>query len=484
MSQLQLLSILLLILYFIGIMFIVLRSKASKNTEDYFLAGRQLPFWALSITFIASWWGGGSAVDLVDHGFNQGVSSFWIYGMPVLFSTFLMYLFSKAIRKIGTITQPQLMELRYNKTVALLLSILILVFMILGVATQAVVIGKFFQAFFNIDYKIAALAGTSIVLLYSFFGGFKGVVITDIIQFVFLLIAAIVLFIFAYNHSGGFERVREIALASNKPEFFSFFHNLSNNLVFIITFGCSWMIQANIWQRISASKTPADAKKMMSLAFVVFIPLYLIVTLTGVLSLGLFDSVPEGGIVPAIIIQYMPVGLAALLFVGLCSVIMSTMDSMINTGAMVLSVDIFKKLVRQSASPKQMVWTGKISTIIISFLGLLIALEIRSILKIAWIGSDFLATGAFVPLLLAFIWKKGNSKAATASILFGLLFSTYNLLIALGINLPGAWETASVQQALTGMIASAVIFVTVSLITKPETAKAKAFIEKAGMLKS
>ena len=198
MNQLQYISLILLALYFVGIMFVVLRAKASTNSEEYFLAGRQLPFWALSITFIASWWGGGSAIDLVDHGFNQGVSSFWIYGMPVLFSTFLMYLFSKAIRKIGTITQPQLMEARYNKKVAFLLSLLILIFMILGVATQAVVIGNFFQSFFDIDYKIAALLGTSIVLLYSFFGGFKGVVITDIIQFVFLLIAVVVLFVVAY----------------------------------------------------------------------------------------------------------------------------------------------------------------------------------------------------------------------------------------------------------------------------------------------
>ena len=125
MNQLQYISLILLALYFVGIMFVVLRAKASTTSEEYFLAGRQLPFWALSITFIASWWGGGSAIDLVDHGFNQGVSSFWIYGMPVLFSTFLMYLFSKAIRNIGTITQPQLMEARYNKRVAFLLSLLI-----------------------------------------------------------------------------------------------------------------------------------------------------------------------------------------------------------------------------------------------------------------------------------------------------------------------------------------------------------------------
>ena len=483
MNQLQYISLILLALYFVGIMFVVLRAKASTTSEEYFLAGRQLPFWALSITFIASWWGGGSAIDLVDHGFNQGVSSFWIYGMPVLFSTFLMYLFSKAIRKIGTITQPQLMEARYNKRVAFLLSLLILIFMILGVATQAVVIGNFFHSFFEIDYKLGAFIGTSIVLLYSFFGGFRGVVITDIIQFVFLLIAVVVLFVVAYQNSGGFIKVQEIALQQNKPAFFSFLHNISSNLVFIITFGCSWMIQANIWQRISAVKKPGDAKKMMSLAFVVFIPLYLIVTLTGVLSLGIFDVVPEGGIVPAMIVKLLPVGLAAFIFVGLCSAIMSTMDSMINTGALVLSIDMYKSKIKPTCTDNQMVLVGKISTVIVAFLGLLISLEIRSILRIAWIGSDFLATGAFVPLVFAFIWKAGNSKGAFASIIFGLVFSTYNMLIALGTKLPSAWEIASVEQALIGMITSFVIYVCISLLTKPEKEKATLFIEKAGMLK-
>ena len=111
-----------LMAYFAFILFLVLRGQKDKNSEDYFLAGRKMPFWALSITFIASWWGGGSAVDLIDQAFNNGISSFWIYGMPVLFSPFLMFLFAKGIRKIGTISQPQLMEARYNATTAQLLS--------------------------------------------------------------------------------------------------------------------------------------------------------------------------------------------------------------------------------------------------------------------------------------------------------------------------------------------------------------------------
>ncbi|MGB5988881.1 MAG: sodium:solute symporter family protein [Marinifilaceae bacterium] len=463
-------------------MVIVLKSKASKNSEDYFLAGRQLPFWALSITFIASWWGGGSAVDLVDHAFKQGLGSFWIYGMPVLFSTFLMYIFAKGIRKIGTLTQPQLMEKRYNEKVAFMLSILILVFMIIGTTIQIIVIGNFFQIFYNIDYKIAALIGTSFVVFYSFFGGFKGVVITDLIQFIFLLIAAVTLFGVAYHYSGGFENIKTISQARGKNEFFSFTHNISNNIVYIITFGSSWMIQANIWQRISATKTPNDAKKMMKLSFFVFIPLYLMVTLTGMLSIGLYEEIPSGGIVPAIIQDYMPTGIAALMFVGICSAIMSTMDSMINTGALVMSVDVFKKKFLPEASPKQMLVAGKVSTLIVAILALLIALSIRSIIKISWIGSDFLATGAFIPLVLGFLWKRGNSKGAFASIIFGLIFSGYNLSVALGLELPVLWEIASVKQALIGMSSSLIIYVSVSLLTKSEEDKAKKFIQEAGII--
>ena len=81
MTQLQYISFILLALYFVGIMVVVLRAKKSTSSEDYFLASRKLPFWALSITFIASWWGGGSAIDLVDQGFNQGISSINAYNL-------------------------------------------------------------------------------------------------------------------------------------------------------------------------------------------------------------------------------------------------------------------------------------------------------------------------------------------------------------------------------------------------------------------
>lgn len=478
----QLLTILFLSLYVIAIIAVGLWNRKSESSEDYFLASRQLPAWLLAITFIASWWGGGSAIDLADHAHKHGLSTFWIYGVPVLLATGLMFLFAKGIRNIGTISQPQLMEQRYNSRVSLLLTIFIIIFMVIASAVQVIVVGRFFQAFFNMSYETGALLGTSIVLIYSLFGGFKGVVLTDLLQFVFFFFTVLFLFYFAYNSAGGFEAVKATAIANNKLGYTSFFNNVADNLAYVITFGTSWMIQANIWQRISAAKKATDARKMMAISFFAFIPLYLLVTYTGMLSSVIYEVVPEGGVVPNMISTLSNPVLSAILFVGLCSAIMSTMDSLINTGALSLTVDIYQKYINPKASAKHNVLIARLSTLVMGALALLIAINIQSVLTISWIGSDFLTSGAFVPLVCGFLWVRGNSKAAVISMVFGLLFSSYNLLVALGVKLPVAWEIASVTQAIIGLSISLLLYVGVSLFTEGDMEQSKRFIKKANVL--
>lgn len=475
------LTIVLLSVYVVAIIAIGIWNSKNDNSEDYFLASRKLPAWLLAITFIASWWGGGSAIDLVDHAHNNGLSSFWIYGVPVLIATALMYLFSKGIRNIGTISQPELMSQRYNDTVALMLTIFIIIFMVIASTVQVIVIGRFFHAFFDMGYENGAILGTVIVLTYSMFSGFKGVVLTDLLQFVFFLFTGIFLFYLTYSGSGGLEVVKINALSNAKEGYTSFFSNVADNLAYVITFGTSWMIQANIWQRISAAKNGSDAKKMMLLSFLAFIPLYLMVTYTGMFSSVIYETVPETGIIPDIVSNLSSPIVSAVLFVGLCSAIMSTMDSLINTGALSLTVDVFQKYIQPSAKPKVEVIVARASTFAMAAFALFLGLKIQSVLTISWIASDFLTSGAFVPLVMGFLWARGTSKAATVSMLFGLLFSTYNLMVALGADLPVAWEIASAKQAIIGISISFILYVGISLMSPVDTVKSKTFIRKANV---
>ena len=472
MTKLQLFSLSALLIYFGVLLFAVSREKKNQNIVDYFFAGRSLPFWALSITFIASWWGAGSAISTADLAYDDGLGAFWYYGVPVLISTFLMIILSKSIRRVGFLTQGKMMNERYSKSASKLLSVLILIFMTFTAASQMVGIGNFFGTYMGLNYETAVLVGTAIVLIYSLFGGFRGVVLTDIIQFALLLISAIAVFVIALKESGGFSEISAAAALAGKSDFMSITAGAQKYMTFVITFGCAWMIQANVWQRISAAKSDSDARKMTVMSFFCYIPLYLIVVFTGMAGIVLFNKMPEGGIVTAIVMQYMPPFLGALVFVGISAAIMSTMDSLINTGAMTLCID----LLPNKSDEKKMLSYSRMSTLAVTAAALLISLRIRSILEISWIASDIITTGVFVPLTMGFFWRRGNSNGAMASMLWGLIYCTYNLIISFGVNLPAFWEAQSASQVIIGAAGSFIIYVFVSLITKPEYKKADSFI--------
>lgn len=135
MGKLQTISLIALVIYFAVLLIAVTKEKKNNNVLDYFFAGRSLPFWALSITFIASWWGAGSALSTADLAFEDGLGAFWYYGVPVLISTFLMIIGSKAIRRLGYLTQGEMMKSRYSQQTARMLSVMILIFMTFSAAS-------------------------------------------------------------------------------------------------------------------------------------------------------------------------------------------------------------------------------------------------------------------------------------------------------------------------------------------------------------
>ena len=248
MTTLQIFSLIGLFIYFAVLLIAVTKEKKNQNVLDYFFAGRTLPFWALSITFIASWWGAGSAISSADLAYEDGLGAFWYYGVPVLISTLLMIIGAKSFRRVGYLTQGEMMKARYSPATAKILSIMILIFMTFTAASQMVGIGSFFGTYLGLKYEWAVVIGTGIVLIYSLFGGFRGVVLTDIIQFVLLLCSAIIVFVVAMKKSGGFTEISATAALLGKTDFMSFTAGASKYMTYVITFGCAWMIQANVWQ--------------------------------------------------------------------------------------------------------------------------------------------------------------------------------------------------------------------------------------------
>ena len=479
MTSLKLFSLIGLLLYFVLLLFAVTKEKKNHSVLDYFFAGRSLPYWALSITFIASWWGAGSALSTADLAFEDGLGAFWYYGVPVLLSTFLMILCAGGIRRVGYLTQGRMMEARYSPKTAKLLSLLVLIFMVFNAASQMVGVGDFFGSYLGLSYESAVLLGTLIVLIYSMFGGFRGVVLTDIIQFVLLLISALIVFVVGFHNAGGLDGLRNAVYAAGKPEYMSMGAGASKYSMYVITFGCAWMIQANVWQRISAARSDRDARKMTVMSFFAYIPLYLMVVLTGMAGFVLYPELPEGGVVTALVMDYLSPFLGALVFIGISAAIMSTMDSLLNTASMTLTLD----LLPTHPDEKKQLARSRMTTLAVTAAALVISLGIRSILQISWMASDIITTGVFVPLVMGFFWRRGNSHGALASLGVGFLYCIYNLAISFGLPLPSFWQAQSAQQVVLGVALSLIVYVGVSLATPPEYEKADAFLKQAGFRK-
>ena len=160
--------------------------------------------------------------------------------------------------------------------------------------------------------------------------------------------------------------------------------------------------------------------------------------------------------------------------VGISAAIMSTMDSLINTGAMTLVMD----LLPGSYDEKTRLRLSRLATLVIVAVGILISLRIRSIFEITWIASDIITTGVFVPLVLAFFWRRGTSRGALCSMLCGLAYCLYNLAIFLGMPLPAFWEQQSALQVILGVCLSLLVFTVTSLLDEPEYHKADAFLAR------
>ncbi|MDO5716811.1 MAG: sodium:solute symporter family protein [Tissierellia bacterium] len=467
------LSFIALIAYFAILIVAVLREKKNHTVEDFFFAGRSLPFWALSITFIASWWGAGSALSTADLAYEDGMGAFWYYGMPVLVATFFMFLLSPSIRKLPFYTQGEMMEARYSKLVSKFVAFFIFLFMTFSAASQMVGVGNFFGQYLDLSYEVAVLVGTGIVILYSMFGGFRGVVFTDVIQFMLLLFSALTVFIVAWKMGGGWEGIQEASLIMNKENYGNFFVGWKKYISYVLTFAMAWTIQANVWQRISATRNVKDARKMTGMSFLLYIPLYAIVVLTGMVALAMYREMPKGGVILAIVKDHLSPALAAVVFVGISAAIMSTMDSLINTGAMTLTMDLLERKERAALR------MSRISTAVVSAIALVVAMRVRSILDVTWIASDVITTGVFVPLLMGFFWRRGNTTGALSSMVTGFLFTAVHLAVSLGLPLDLPWELHSTTQILMGMGLSLLAYGVGSLCTAPEYEKADAFMKLA-----
>ena len=407
-------------------------SKRMRNLEDFFLASRRLPSSLVFLTLGASWLGATSTLVSIDEAYRIGVSSFWVMGMPALLTVSAFYFFlAKPIRQLPIVSLPDLVEMRYGRTVRHLASILIIWYMILLASSQMVAIGNFLKAFLGTSYFYALLLGTAIVLIYSISGGFYSVVVTDGLQF-FLLIAGLIgLLGFLLNAVQG-TSVSLLAAQLGKDQYFSMFADFKRNILILISFTMAWIISPIAWQRIQAAQTVKKAKNGLLAVGGTFLFVYWGIVLIGILVLPLFPSgVQEGPLLSVLILSKTGGFLGVLLFIAITAAIMSTMDTAINTGALSLTRDVFQQFIPTHKA--NIITLSRLSTVVIGLLAFLVATKLQTILKTLGLASEIMTEGLFIPGIAMLFMKKKRPTAGLLSLVLGGGYSFLGFLSEINV---------------------------------------------------
>jgi SSS family solute:Na+ symporter len=419
----------LMILLAVGLFF----RKRMSSLEDFFLASRDLSGFWVFLTLAASWIGATSFLVSVDEAYREGISSLWVMGVPALLTILLFFLLlARPIRRFSILTLPDLVELRYGRTVRHLASVLIIWYMILLASSQMVALGNFLKIFLRTSYFSCLVIGTAVVLIYSVLGGFFSVVFTDGIQFFFLFGGIFGLFIYLIQSSAMPDLSRMIQTSGGK-DYFSFFAHFKTNSLIALSFVLAWVVSPIVWQRVQAARSVKSARQGLAAASVALLLIYVVIVGIGLLSLPFVPvDKADGSVLSMIIATKAGKILGGILFVAVVAAIMSTMDTGVNTGAMSLTHDVYFQLFPQKRD-EHVLLVSRASTIIVAALAFLVATRFQSILKALGLASEIMAEGFFIPGVSMVFFKKKWPLAGLLSLVLGGGFALAGFFCEIGI---------------------------------------------------
>lgn len=411
-----------------------------KDTKDYFLAGRALPWWAIGASLIAANISAEQIIGMSGQGFVVGmaIASYeWMAALTlIIVGKYLLPVFLKH----EIYTMPQFLEQRYDHRVRMVLATFWLGVYVFVNLTSILWLGALaINTITGLDLNYAIVLLAAFAAAYSLYGGLKAVALTDIIQVVLLVFGGLLIAYISMNEiSGGkgawvgfsmvLEQVPEkfdMVLAKDSPHYMS----LPGISVLV---GGLWVMNLSYWgfnqyiiQRALAAKSSREAQK--GIAFAAFLKMLMpvLVVLPGIAAVILSPDLGEPDKAYPEVMKLLPVGIKGLVFAALIAAIVSSLASMMNSISTIFTMDIVAHHVDRSE--QQLVRIGRITSLTALIVAVIIARPLLGSFESAFqYIQEF--TGLFTPgivaiFLLAFFWKRTTANGALVAAIGSAVFS-------------------------------------------------------------
>ena len=451
-SSFEFLDYLIFVVYalvILGLGLWVSRNKEGeeKSAEDYFLAGKSLPWWAIGASLIAANISAEQFIGMSGSGFALGlaIASYeWMAAITlIIVGKYFLPIFIE--KKLYTI--PEFVEKRFSSQLKTILAIFwISLYVFVNLASVMYLGGLALETIIGIDLVYAVLGLALFAAAYSLYGGLTAVAWTDIIQVVFLVLGGLVTTYLALdtvsNGQGVFEGLKSIYNAA--PDRFEMILDKSNpeynNLPGIgVLVGGLWVANLYYWgfnqyiiQRTLAAKSLRESQKgiLFAAGLKLIIPLivvipgiaaYVIVNdpeiLAGLGENGMMNIPTEGKADKASpwLMQFLPVGFKGVAFAALAAAIVSSLASMLNSTSTIFTMDIYKQLIDKNADDKKTVKVGRISAAVALIIGATMAPLLGGIDQAFQFIQEYtgiVSPGILAVFVLGLFWKKTTNRAA------------------------------------------------------------------------
>ncbi len=420
----------LYLLFTIGIGIFV--SSRVKNTQDYAVAGRNLPLPVVTATVFATWFGAeaifGVSSTFVKEGLNGVVADPFGSSLCLIIAGIF---FSSKLYKLNIITLGDFYRARYNRTIEVLTTIAIVISYLGWVAAQIKALGLIFNLLTHqfISEELGMVIGILIVLTFTVFGGMLSVAILDFIQMI-VVIGGLLYIAYAISHlTGGVIPVIESASINHKLDFFP-----KGNIWTWITFFGTWITmmlgsvpQQDVFQRVTSAKSAKVALYGSilgaSIYFIfTFVPMFIAYSAT-LIDPEYFNGLVNTNsqhVLPMLVLNYTPLFAQVIFFGAVLSAIMSCSSATLLAPSISFAENIVKAYFPK-ISDKDLLKIMRITLVCFSAFVLLYALSSNlSIFGMVESAYKITLAGAFVPLVFGAFWKKANSQGALMAIIGGI----------------------------------------------------------------
>ena len=463
-SSLETLDWVVIGLYFLGLFVVVWRSsKRQESAADYFLAGRNIGWFAVGASLFASNIGSEHIVGLAGQGVQSGMGmAHWELHAWIIIM--LAWVFVPFYYRSGVSTMPEFIERRFNATARWILSIVSLVAYIFTKVSVTVYAGALvFQTLLpdtfgtpDNAFWVGAFATVILTGAYTVFGGFRAVVYTDSVQALVLLTGSVAITYFGLSQlEGGWATLREVCgdathnLKLWRPNSDPDFPWLGILIASPIVGIWYWCTDQYIVQRTLAAKDLRTARRGAIWGGFLKVWPVLIFLVPGLIGYALHVKgvVPlpmkelEDGtrviagdqVFPTLVSRLLPAGLRGLVVGGLLAALMSSLSSLFNSSASLFTFDIYQKI-KPNASQKHLVTVGRVATGAIVFLGIVWIPVMKTIAqgglyKYLQSVQGYLAPPITAVFLLGLFWKRINANGAVAGLGLGFILGMTKLAL-------------------------------------------------------